>query len=119
MAVVRYLWMFRTAAVVYLFFGLSILWRYGLTDYDPAHRPLALALGLLAVVVGVYLFKLAKFAIVLSAIGAAVVAISATLGAPMVKGPAIFAFALVAIVFGLYAVFAARVLFGRSDSSRP
>ena len=39
MAAVRYPWMFRTAAVVYLLFGLSGLWRFGLTDYDPAHRP--------------------------------------------------------------------------------
>jgi FtsH-binding integral membrane protein len=113
MVAVRHLWMFRTAAIVHLFFGTAATWRFGLTDYDPAHRPLGVGLGVLAVIVGVFLLKPAKFAIVLSAIGAAVIAVCAAIGAPIVRGPVILAFALVAIVFGLYAALAARTLFER------
>ena len=113
MAAVRYPWMFRTAAVVHVFFGAAALWRFGLTGYDPAHRPLGLGLGALTLIVGVFLFKPARFAMVLSALGAALIAISAAVGAPIVKGPVILAFALVAIVFGLYAAFTARVLFAQ------
>ena len=90
--------MFRAAAVVYLLFGLSAIWRFGMTDYDPAHRLLGVGLGLLAVVVGVFLFRRAKFAIALSAIGAAVVAISAALAAPVMHGPVILAFGLLALL---------------------
>ena len=107
--------MFRTAAIVHLFFGLAAVWRFGFTDYDAAHRPVGIALGVLAVIVGAFLFRPAKFAIVLSAIGCAVVAISATVAAPIMKGPVIVAFALVAILFGLYAVLAARALYGRGS----
>ena len=86
MAAVRYAWMFRTAAVVYLLFGLSGIWRFGLTDYDPPHRLLGVGLGALAVIVGVFLFRRAKFAIALSAIGAAIIAISAPSPPPSCAG---------------------------------
>ena len=111
MVAVRYLWMFRTAAIVHLFFGAAALWRFGL--YEPAHRPLGVGLGALALVVGAFLFKPARFAMALSALAAVLIALSAAVGVPMVRGPGILAFALVAIVFGLYAVFTARVLFSR------
>ena len=54
-----------------------------------------------------------KLAMALSALCAIVIAISAAVGVPVVKGPGIFAFAFVAILCGLYAVLAARELFGR------
>lgn len=107
--------MFRTAAIFHLFFGLAATWRFGFTGDDPTHNPFGSALGVLSIVVGVFLFKPARFAIGLSAIGAAVVAISAAVGVPVVKGPGILAFALVAIVSGLYALMAARELFGRTS----
>ena len=102
--------MFRTAAVVYLLFGASAVWRYGLTGYDPPHRPWGVGCGALALVVGLFLLRQARFAIGLSAIGAALVAMTAALAAPVMHGPVILAFALLAIVAGLYAAFAGRVL---------
>jgi hypothetical protein len=48
--------MFRTAAVVYLLLGASMAWRFGFTDYDPPHRLWGVVIGLLALVVGVFLF---------------------------------------------------------------
>ena len=77
MAAVRYTWMFRAAAVVFVFFGAVWLWRFGLTDYHPEQRPLGLGAGVLALVVGVFLMRRARFAIALSALAAAVVSISA------------------------------------------
>jgi peptidoglycan/LPS O-acetylase OafA/YrhL len=114
MATVRYAWMFRTAAVIYLLLGLAWVWRFGLTDYDPPHRIAGLGLGLLAAVVGVGLFRRAKFAIALSAIGTAVVSISAAVFAPNAHGPVILFLAGLAIVCALYAALAARVLFERA-----
>lgn len=111
MAAVRYTWMFRTAAVVYLFFGLSGIWRYGLTDFDPQQRPLGVGLGVLAVIVGIFLFRRAKFAIALSALGAACFAILSAFAAPVMRGPVILAIGLLALLCGLYAALAARVLF--------
>ncbi len=113
MAAVRYPWMFRAAAVVYLFFGLSGIWRFGLTDYDPRHRLLGVTLGALAVIVGAFLFRRAKFAIALSAIGAAVIAIAAAFAAPVMRGPVILVFGLLALLCALYAALATRVLFAR------
>ncbi len=115
MAAVRYPWMFRTAAFVYLIFGLSGMWRFGLTDYDPPHRPLGVGLGALAVMLGVFLFRRAKFAIALSAIGAAIIAISAAFAAPVMRGPVILACALLALLCALYAAFAARALVNPSS----
>ena len=111
MAAVRYTWMFRTAAVVYLIFGLSGVWRFGLTDYDPSHRLLGVGLGVSAVIVGVFLFRRAKFAVALSAIGAAIVAIAAAFAAPVMRGPVIVAIGLLSLLCALYAALAARVLF--------
>ena len=110
MAAARYTWMFRAAAVVFLLFGGFAIWRYGLTQYDPAHRLWGVGFGLFAALVGIFLFRGSRLAITLSAIAAALIAICATLGVPMVNGPAILLFALVAIVTGVYAVLAARVL---------
>ena len=55
MTTVRYTWMFRVAAAVYLLLGFSWLWTFGFTQYRPPYRPLGLALGLLAVTVGLFL----------------------------------------------------------------
>ena len=68
MAAVRHAWMFRTAAVVFLFFGLVSLWRFGFTDYHPEQRPFGLAAGILALVVGCFLLMLKRFAIGASAV---------------------------------------------------
>jgi hypothetical protein len=102
--------MFRTAAVVYLLLGASAIWRFGFTPYDPAHRPWGLGVGLLAVVTGVFLFRRVRWAIGMSAIGAAFIAMAAAVAAPVMHGPVILAFAGVAIVFGLYAAMAGRVM---------
>src|SRR5688572_11823061 len=103
MAAVRYVWMFRIAAIVYLMTGLSVAWRYGFTAYDPEHRVWGIALGTVAVLVGVFLFKPSRIAIGLSAAGAATIAIAAAVAAPVMQGPVILAFAAIAVVFGLYA----------------
>jgi peptidoglycan/LPS O-acetylase OafA/YrhL len=112
-AAVRYPWMFRTAAVVYLLLGASMTWRFGLTAYDPAHRPWGLGVGVLALVVGIFLFRRARWAVGLSAIGAAIVAMAAAVAAPVMHGPVILAFAAVAILFGVYAAMAGRALLAR------
>ena len=57
MAAVRYTWMFRTAAAVFLFFGGVWLWRFGFTDYHPEQRPYGLAAGALSLLVGVFLLR--------------------------------------------------------------
>jgi peptidoglycan/LPS O-acetylase OafA/YrhL len=113
-AVFRYPWMFRTAAVVYLLLGASMAWRYGLTDYDPPHRPWGSGAGVLMLTVGVCLFGRRRWAVGLSAIGAAIIAMAAAVAAPVMHGPVILACALVAIVFGVYAVMAGRVLLERT-----
>jgi len=112
-AVVRYTWMFRTAAAVFLFFGGAWLWRFGLTDYHPEQRPFGLVAGALAFVVGVLLFRRHRAAIGASAVAAGVVSISAAVFAPSAKGPAILFLAALAIACASYAVLAARVLFER------
>ena len=117
MAVVRYTWMFRAAAVVFLLLGLCWLWTFGLTDYRPQYRPVGLALGVLALLVGVFLLRRAKFAIAVSALGAALVSISAAVFAPNAHGPGILFLAALAIVCGVYAALAARVLFDRGGSA--
>ena len=104
--------MFRTAAIVFLLFGLMCVWRYGFTDYHPAQRPYGLAGGALAVLVGVFLLRLRRFAIGVSAVGAGIVGISAAVAAPNAKGPVILFLAGLAIVCVLYAALGARELLG-------
>jgi peptidoglycan/LPS O-acetylase OafA/YrhL len=115
MAVVRYSGMFRTAALVYLLFGAAAIWRYGLTDYNPAYRLQGIGCGLASMMVGVFLFRRAKLAIVLSALGAAAFALIAVVAVPALHGPPILAFAAIALVAGGYAVLAARALLDPGD----
>lgn len=116
-AAVRYQWMFRTAAVVFLIFGAFALWRYGLTDFKPEQRPVGLALGAIAFATGAFLFRRARLAIGFSALGAGIVCLGATVSAPQGKGPVILFLAGIAIVTGLYAALSLRVLFGQSEES--
>ena len=116
MAAVRYTWMFRAAAVLFLFFGGVWLWRFGLTGYHPEQRPYGLAAGALALLVGVFLLRRHKLAIGVSVAAAAVVGISAAVFAPTSHGPAILFLAGLAIICCLYAVFAVRAL---SQSGSP
>jgi hypothetical protein len=113
-AVVRYIWMFRAAAVVYLLLGAAWLWTFAFTDYHPEQRPYGLAASAAALSVSYYLFHRRRFAIGISAVVATIVCLSATVFAPSAQGPAILFLAGLAIVCGVYAVFAARVLFERS-----
>jgi hypothetical protein len=115
MAAVRHAAMFRTVAIVFLCFGLIWLWRYGLTDYHPEQRPYGLAAGALALVLGVMLFRLRRFAIGASAVVAAIIGLSAAVFAPSVKGPPILFLAGLAIICACYAVLAARAVFGRPN----
>jgi hypothetical protein len=109
--------MFRTAAIVFLFFGGVWLWRFGWTDYHPEQRPYGLAAGAVALAIGLLLFRRNRVAIGVSAVAAAVVSISAAVFAPNAKGPAILFLAALAIVCALYAVLAARVLFSHQPSA--
>jgi hypothetical protein len=111
MAAVRYTWMFRTVAVVYLFFGGVWLWRFGFTDFHVEQRPYGLAAGLIALLVAVFLFRRHRWAIGISAIAMVVVGISAAVFAPNASGPAILFLAALAITCVIYAALAARVLF--------
>ena len=104
--------MFRTAAVVYLALGASWLWTASFTGFRPEYRPYLLGLGAAAIAIGIFLFRRQKIAIALSAIGAAVVSISAAFAAPQMRGPGILVLAGLAIVSGLYAALAAREVFG-------
>src|SRR5688572_18776537 len=115
-AVVRYTWMFRTAAVVFLFFGGAWLWRFGLTDYHPEQRPYGLAAGVLALLVGVFLFGRRRWAVGVSAVAAVLVGLSAAVFAPNAKGPAILLLALLALVCVAYATLAARALTDRQPA---
>ena len=117
MAVVRYAWMFRAAAVVHLGFGLIWLWRFGLTDYHPEHRPYGIAAAVIALLTGYYLFRLKRFAIVVSAIGAAIIGLSAAVFAPSATGPAILFLAALAIISIVYAVLGLRVATGNGRAN--
>jgi hypothetical protein len=109
-AAVRYRWMFRTAAVLFLAFGAIWIWRFGFTDYHPEHRPFGLAGGAVALIVGAFLFRLRRYAIGVSAVAAAVVGLSATVFATSVRGPGILVLALLAIGCMVYTVLAVRAL---------
>jgi hypothetical protein len=109
-AAVRYKWMFRTAAVVFVLFGSFAL-------FQPAQRPIGLACGAVAIAIGVFLFRRARFAIGLSALGAGLVCLSATVSAPQAKGPVILFLALLALATGIYAALSLRVLFEQKEES--
>jgi hypothetical protein len=102
--------MFRTVAIVFLLFGLTWLWRFGMTDYHPEQRPYGLAAGLLALALAVLLWRLRRFAIGASAAAAGIVGVSAAVFAPTTKGPVILFLAGLAIACLLYAVIAVREL---------
>jgi hypothetical protein len=116
-AAVRYTWMFRTAAVLLFRLGVSWAWTFGFTAYRPEQRPFGLALAVLALVTSVFLFRRARFAIGLSAVGAGLVCLSAAVFAPQAHGPGILFLAALAIGTGIYVVLALRVLFERRDDA--
>ena len=62
-AAVRYTWMFRTAAVVFLFFGGVWLWRFGFTDFHVEQRLYGLIGGLAAFGVHKVLGPVARWAV--------------------------------------------------------
>jgi hypothetical protein len=112
MAAARYTWMFRSAAVLFILFGLFWLFDATWSQKFAAARPYLLAGGVAAIAVGVMLFRRMKAGIALSAIGAAFLSIAAAVAAPQMRGPGVLALGLIAIVTGLYAALAARELFG-------
>jgi hypothetical protein len=111
MAVIRYIWMFRIAAVVFLALGLAWLWQFGLTDFRPEQRLYGLVLGLLAFLTGIFLFRCARAAIAISAFAAVIVAVSAVLFVPKASGGGILLLIGLAVAGGLYAALSFRVLF--------
>jgi hypothetical protein len=111
MAAVRHKWMFRTAAVFFLLFGVFWLVDATLIDRFANLRPYLLAMGVAAIVVGVMLFRLMKAGIAISAAGAAFVSICAAVAAPRMHGPGILLLAMLAVCAGLYAALAVRELF--------
>jgi len=119
-AAARYTWMFRAAAVFYLFLGASFLWTFGFTDRYPAQRLFGLVLGGSMVAVGTFLFRRARWAIGFSALGTAIVCLSATLAVTSLHtGPVILCVAVMAIVTAMYTVLSLRVLFGGKDDAAP
>jgi hypothetical protein len=118
-AAVRYTWMFRTAAVLYVTLGLCFLWSYGLTDRFAAYRPHGLAAGVLFIGIGIFLFRRARAAIGLSAFGSAVLCLCATFAVPAVHGPVILFFALLAILAAIYTALSLRVIFGNGGDATP
>ena len=112
MAAVRHAWLFRTAAVVSILFGLAWLWRFGLTDYHPEQRPYGLAAGVLALAIGFMLLRLKRWAIIASAVASSIIGLSAAVFAPNAKGPVILFLAALALICVVYAVVAARAAFG-------
>ena len=115
-AVVRYIWMFRTAAIVFVFFGVVWLWRFGFTDFHVEQRPYGVAAGVIALLIGAFLLARRRWAVGVSAVAVAIVGISAAVFAPNAKGPAILFLALFAIVCITYATLAARALFSHPDA---
>ncbi|MDF3020921.1 MAG: hypothetical protein K0Q92_2224 [Steroidobacteraceae bacterium] len=119
MAAVRHAWMFRTAAVVFLFFGAVFVWRYGFTEFHPEQRPIGLLIGILALGVGVFLMRLKRFAIGVSAIVMALVGLSSAVFAPEANGPVILFLAALAVICVVYAVLALRFLTHSVGSKSP
>jgi hypothetical protein len=114
-AVVRYIWMFRMAAAIFLALGGAWLWTFAFTDYRPSLRPYGLAASAAALSLSWFLFHRRRFAIGASAIGSTFLCLAATVAAPIARGPGILFLAGLAIVCGVYAVFAARALFDRGS----
>jgi hypothetical protein len=118
-AAVRYIGMFRTAAAFYLLFGASFIWTFGFSAEYAAKRAAGLALGLLMIAVAIYLFRGARWAIGLSALGTTVLCLSATLAVPAVHGPVILFVAVLAIASAIYTALSVRALFGKGDAPVP
>lgn len=114
MAAIRYTWMFRIAAALSVLLGLGWLWTATLSDYRPDLRPYLLAVGLVSVITGIYLFRRARFAVGLSAAAALVVSVSAMLFIPEASGPGVLFLVALAVIGGLYAALSFRVLFSRA-----
>ena len=117
LAAVRYTWMFRTAAVVFLFFGGVWLWRFGFTDYHVEQRPYGLAGGLhCAHGRSISCSGVRRVAIGVSASRRRGGAAFPRRFLPLTRhGPAILFLAGLAIVCCIYAVLAARVLTERKN----
>ena len=79
---------------------------------------MGILLGGLAVLVGIYLFRGARLAIGLSALGAAFVAIAAAVAAPAMRGPVILALGVFALAVGGYAALAAGLRRERFSADR-
>ena len=116
-AAVRYIGMFRTAAVLFVLFGAFAIWRYGFTGFQPELRPFGLGLGAVVLVVGLFLFRGARLAIGLSVLGAGLVCLAATLAVAMAHGLVLLFYATVAVLTGVYLAFALRVLFGGKNAA--
>lgn len=112
MGAARYNWMFRTAAVLFVMFGVFWLFDATFTKKFTGARPYLLAGGVAAIAVGVMLFRRMKTGIALSALCAALLSISAAVTAPQMRGPGILVVAAVAIMTALYAALATRELYG-------
>jgi peptidoglycan/LPS O-acetylase OafA/YrhL len=110
--------MFRTAALLFLFFGAIWIWRFGFTDYHPAQKPYGLAAGIAALLVGAFLMVPKRWAIATSALAAGIVGISAAVFAPNSKGPAILFLAGLALACILYAALAMRVVLAAREPDR-
>jgi hypothetical protein len=109
--------MFRTAAVLFLFFGAACLWRFGFTDYHPEQRPYGLAGGVLVLLLGIFLFRGQRFAIGASAITSAFVGVAAAVFAPIAKGPVILFLAGLAAGCIFYSVLCFRTLTDNTKST--
>jgi len=113
MAAVRYLWMFRTAAVVFALLGMSWLYTFAFTALHVEQRPYGLAAGVLALAIGIFLFRRQRIAIGASALAAGIVGISAAVFAPNAHGPVILFLAALALLCVTYAALSLRVLLDR------
>lgn len=111
--------MFRAVALLFLFFGVIWLWRFGFTDYHPEQRPYGLAAGVAVLIVGVFLVMLRRWAIGASAVAMAFVGVCAAVFAPNSRGPAILALAALALACLVYAVLAIRVAAAPRPPSSP
>ena len=115
MAAVRYTWMFRAAAVVFLFFGAVWIWRFGFTDYRADLKLYGIPGGAVALIVGVLLLRLNRLAIGISAAAAVFVGICAAVFAPNATGPVILFLAALALGCMSYAALAIRAVAAKSD----